>query len=80
MDDLPTFGASVKKVPLEFAALAILKATASTPFKILLASTAVKPFKKSLLQVFSTKFFDGHKTASLERCRSVVASPPRTAI
>ena len=75
MDDLPTFGASVKKVPLEFAALAILKATASTPFKILLASTAVKSFKKSLLQVFSTKFFDGHKTASLERCRSVVASP-----
>ena len=40
--DLRTFGASVKKGPVEFSALAIRKATASTPLKSLLASSAVK--------------------------------------
>jgi len=61
VDDLPTFGASVKKGPLEFAALAILKATASTPFKSLLASAAVKSLKKVYCKFFPSNFSMGIK-------------------
>ena len=44
--NLPTFGASAKMALLETAVLAKCKATASTPFKSLLASAAMESYKK----------------------------------